>query len=86
VADEERFETLFAALEEHARKLEAGGLSLEESVRTYEAGAAIAVKLRSMLEQTELHIRELDARFGEPVWEPRDGDSAYEDDEPDADE
>lgn len=85
MADEEGFEALFAALEEHARKLEVGGLSLEDSVKTYEAGAEIAVKLRSMLEQTELHIRELDARFGGPAWELHDGDSVY-DDEPDADE
>jgi exodeoxyribonuclease VII small subunit len=78
VADEERFETLFAALEERARKLDEGGLSLEESVKTYEEGAGIAAKLRAMLEQTELRIRELDARFGEPAWELNEAEIEYD--------
>lgn len=83
MADEERFETLFAALEEHARKLDEGGLSLEESVKTYESGAAIASKLRTMLEQTELRIRELDARMGEPAWQLNEVADEYDGEDPD---
>lgn len=83
MSEEERFETLFTALEEHARKLEEGGLSLEDSVKTYEEGAAIAAKLRAMLEQTELRIRELDARFGEPAWDLSEAVAEYDGDDAD---
>lgn len=85
MADEERFEVLFAALEERARKLDEGGLPLEEAVKTYEEGAEIAAKLRVMLEQTELRIREVDTRLGQPAWAPgeADDDDDYSDDDTD---
>ncbi|MDZ7729247.1 MAG: exodeoxyribonuclease VII small subunit [Dehalococcoidia bacterium] len=76
--DEERFETLYGALEEKARQLEAGGLPLEESVKLYEEGAAIAAKLRTMLEQTELRITQLDERLAEEGWAVREDAAPYD--------
>jgi exodeoxyribonuclease VII small subunit len=69
---DESFEALYAALEDKARRLEEGGLTLEESVTTYEEGAEIAVKLRELLEKAELRVRELDARLGSDMVELRD--------------
>lgn len=61
--EKETFEALYAALEEKARRLEEGGLTLEESVKTYEEGAEIAMRLRELLDQTELRVRELDSKL-----------------------
>lgn len=52
----ESFETLYASLEERARKLEQGNLPLEESLKLYEEGASVAAKLRDLLKQAELRI------------------------------
>ncbi|WBL36341.1 exodeoxyribonuclease VII small subunit [Tepidiforma flava] len=46
----ERFEALYAQLEEHARRLEQGNLPLEESLKLYEEGAALVDRLRAILE------------------------------------
>ena len=54
---EANFESLFAALEEKARRLEQGNLPLEESLKLYEEGAALADRLRQILEAAELRVR-----------------------------
>lgn len=53
------FEAAFAELEETVRKLEAGGLSLEESLALYERGQALAVHCSTQLDQAELKVRQL---------------------------
>jgi exodeoxyribonuclease VII small subunit len=53
------FEAAFAELEETVHKLEAGGLSLEESMALYERGQALAAYCNAQLDQAELKIREL---------------------------
>lgn len=64
---DETFESLYTALEERARKLEQGSLPLEESLRLYEEGAALADRLRVILEQAELRVRTIQQRLhGEP--------------------
>ena len=87
MAEEETFEHLFAALEERARKLEAGGLPLEDAVTTYEEGAAIAGKLKAVLQAAELRIRHLDQRLAEERWEldkePTGFDEDFEDENDD---
>ena len=59
---EETFESLYAQLEEKARKLEQGNLPLEESLALYEDGAAIVERLRTVLEAAELRIRNVQGR------------------------
>ena len=56
-APPETFETLYARLEETARKLELGNVPLEESLTLYEEGAALVAKLRVILQGAELRIR-----------------------------
>lgn len=53
------FEAAFAELEETVRKLEAGGLSLEESLGLYERGQALADYCGAQLDQAELKVRQL---------------------------
>jgi exodeoxyribonuclease VII small subunit len=53
------FEAAFAELEETVRKLEAGGLSLEESLSLYERGQALADYCGAQLDQAELKVRQL---------------------------
>lgn len=53
------FEAAFAELEETVRKLEAGGLSLEESLILYERGQALAAYCNTQLEEAELKVRQL---------------------------
>jgi exodeoxyribonuclease VII small subunit len=60
---EASFEELYAALEEKARKLEQGNLPLEESLKLYEEGAALADRLRAILAAAELRIRNVRQRF-----------------------
>jgi exodeoxyribonuclease VII small subunit len=60
---ESSFEELYAALEEKARKLEQGNLPLEESLKLYEEGAALADQLRAVLASAELRIRNVHQRF-----------------------
>lgn len=62
MAKEPAFEELYAALEEKARRLEQGNLPLEESLKFYEEGVALAGQLRAILEAAELRVRTLQGR------------------------
>jgi exodeoxyribonuclease VII small subunit len=53
------FEQSFAELEEAVRKLEAGGLALEESLALFERGQALAAHCNQQLDQAELKIQQL---------------------------
>jgi exodeoxyribonuclease VII small subunit len=53
------FEQAFAELEETIRKLEAGGLALEESLALFERGQALAVRCNTQLDQAELKVKKL---------------------------
>lgn len=64
---EETFETLFAALEERARRLEQGNLGLEDSLRIAEEAASISEKLRAILDAAESRVVNLRSRFEEPA-------------------
>lgn len=76
--DEETFESLYTTLEEKARLLEEGGLSLEDSVQAYEEGASVAIKLRALLDKAELRVRELDESLGESELELEEDDAGYD--------
>ena len=53
------FEQAFVELEEAVRKLEAGGLTLEESLDLFEWGQALAAHCNVQLDRTELKVRQL---------------------------
>jgi exodeoxyribonuclease VII small subunit len=53
------FEQAFVELEEAVRKLEAGGLTLEESLDLFERGQALAAHCNVQLDQAELKVRQL---------------------------
>ena len=53
------FEQAFAELEETVQKLEAGGLTLEESLTLFERGQALAALCNVQLDEAELQVRQL---------------------------
>jgi exodeoxyribonuclease VII small subunit len=55
----ESFEKLFAELEETIAKLEAGDLSLDESLALYQRGMELAKQCGDLLDQAELRIKVL---------------------------
>jgi exodeoxyribonuclease VII small subunit len=57
--EELAFEEAFDELEETVRRLEAGGLTLEESMTLYERGQALAAHCGRQLDQAELRVRQL---------------------------
>ena len=63
------FEQAFAELEETVRKLEAGGLALEESLALFERGQALAAHCNAQLDQAELKVRQLSPEGSVP-FEP----------------
>jgi len=60
------FEQAFAELEETVGKLEAGGLTLEESLALFERGQALAAHCGQQLDQAELKIRQLTSEGDAP--------------------
>ena len=61
------FENAFASLEEVVRKLEAGGLSLDEATKLFESGMKLATKCNEILSSAELKITRLQANFAEQM-------------------
>ena len=53
------FEQAFAELEENVRKLEAGGLTLEEGMALFERGQALAAQCNKQLDEAELRIKQI---------------------------
>ncbi len=53
------FEELYRQLEEKVALLEQGGLSLDDSLATYEAAVGLAQKCQQMLNGAELRITKL---------------------------
>ena len=53
------FEQAYAQLEETVQKLEAGNLSLEETIALYQTGMALAKRCGQQLDEAELSIKSL---------------------------
>lgn len=53
------FEAAMVELESVVEKLEDGTLDLQQTVLLYERGRALAAHCQSLLDATELHIRQL---------------------------
>jgi exodeoxyribonuclease VII small subunit len=58
-AEPASFEQSFRELEETVAKLEAGSLSLDESLALFQRGMELAKKCGEMLDHAELRIRQL---------------------------
>ncbi len=81
------FEDLYKQLEEKVSLLEQGGLSLDDSLSTYEAAVGLAQKCQQMLDRAELRItrlRETIAADAEPIDSSEDDEIAASEDEEDA--
>lgn len=61
------FENSFSELEEVVRKLESGGLSLDEATKLFESGMKLATKCNEILSSSELKITRLQANFAEQM-------------------
>ena len=70
------FEQLFSELESTVAKLEAGDLSLDESLALYQRGMELAKKCGDLLDTAELRVRELMPQVGtqgeEAEWEQKE--------------
>jgi exodeoxyribonuclease VII small subunit len=53
------FEQAFSELEETVQKLEAGGLTLEESLALFERGQTLAARCNMQLDEAELQVQQL---------------------------
>jgi len=73
------FESMMQRLQDLVDRLEAGNLTLEDSIRAYEEGMSLVRKCTAVLSQAEQRIQKLtrDAA-GKPVTEPLDGESEEE--------
>ena len=61
------FENAFSELEDVVRKLETGGLSLDEATKLFESGMKLATKCNEILTTSELKITRLQANFAEQM-------------------
>jgi exodeoxyribonuclease VII small subunit len=59
MSDEKPFETLYGDLEDAVRQLEAGDLSLEESLALFARATALAEQCNALLDRAELRVRQL---------------------------
>ena len=59
----ESFESVYKSLEETVRRLEEGGLTLDESIALYEEGMRLAKSCQTLLEQAELKVTTLQELF-----------------------
>jgi exodeoxyribonuclease VII small subunit len=57
------FEELYRQLEEKVSRLEQGGLSLDDSLATYEEAVALAQKCQQLLDGAELRITRIKESF-----------------------
>ena len=61
--DQQTFEELYQRLEETVTKLEAGGLSLDDSLALYEEGMNLARRCQEILDGAELKVTRLKEAF-----------------------
>ncbi|MBQ2700045.1 MAG: exodeoxyribonuclease VII small subunit [Clostridia bacterium] len=70
---EPTFESQLARLEELVAQMENGGLTLEESLKCFEEGAAIEKSLEAQLSQTKRRLTQLMSVDGEYTEKPLEG-------------
>lgn len=59
----ESFEAVYKRLEETVRRLEEGGLTLDEAIALYEEGMDLARRCQALLDQAELRVTTLQELF-----------------------
>ena len=69
---QESFEAVYKRLEETVRRLEEGGLTLDESIALYEEGMTLAKSCQSLLDQAELRVTNLQDLFAGALTDPDD--------------
>ena len=74
------FESAFSELEEVVRKLENGGLSLDQSTTLFEMGMKLASKCNEILTSSELKITRLQKNFAEQMNLVPDDEDTYQED------
>ncbi|MDQ1300852.1 MAG: exodeoxyribonuclease small subunit [Chloroflexota bacterium] len=62
MSDTPSFEALYRELEETVRRLEAGDLSLDDSLALYDRATTLAEQCNALLDRAELRVRQLAAR------------------------
>ena len=75
------FESSFTRLEEVVRKLEEGGLTLDEASGLFEEGMKLAKSCNELLSSAELKITRLKSNFAEQMNLVTDEDEFNEDDD-----
>ena len=70
--ENQSFETVYKRLEETVRRLEEGGLTLDESIALYEEGMQLAKQCQGLLDQAELKITNLQDLFASALVGPDD--------------
>jgi exodeoxyribonuclease VII small subunit len=75
---EEGFEAQYKRLEETVAKLEAGNLTLEESLSLYEDGMKLAKRCQELLRDAELRVTRLQEQFSDGMGAVRDDEGAYD--------
>lgn len=66
----ESFEQALDRLESLVKAMEAGGLTLEETLKRYEEGMALAQALKGQLEKAQSRLSEVHLEGDTPVEEP----------------
>lgn len=74
----EGFETLYGRLEQTVASLEAGDLTLEESLALYEEGMKLARRCQELLQNAELKVTRLQEQFSEGLGALREELEEYE--------
>ena len=75
--EDEGFEVIYRRLEAAVTKLEAGGLTLEQSLALYEEGMKLARRCQELLRSAELRITRLQESFANGLSVVRDETPAY---------
>jgi len=70
---QESFEDLYAKLEDTVARLEAGGLSLDDSIALYEQGMELARRCQERLDEAEQKITTLKESFAPVSERPTNG-------------
>jgi exodeoxyribonuclease VII small subunit len=79
-AASEDFEAVYRRLEETVARLDAGGLTLEQSVAMYEEGMKLARRCQELLRQAQLKVTKLQEEFAS-LREEAEPYDAFEDEE-----
>lgn len=73
--DPPSFEAVYGRLEESVRRLEEGGLTLDQSIALYEEGMSLARTCQSLLDSAELRVTSLRDLYADTLPSDDEDDS-----------